>query len=121
MPGAEAEALPGGDPGLDRVGLGARELARRDRGLDLVLERALEGVLEGGRRDAEAAGGVVDDRLALVGAAKACEAATAAPAPATAASATAPAIDDSAAGLHRGCSLRTSGTLSLQQPRLRDG
>ena len=65
---AETETLACGDLGLDRVGLGARQLAGGDRGLDLILERALEGVLERARRDAEASGGVVDHGLALVGA-----------------------------------------------------
>src|SRR6478672_1793767 len=66
---AEAEAereVAGVDAGLQRIALLLRQLARRDRGVDLLLHGVLQRVRERARADAQLLRRVVDDGLARV-------------------------------------------------------
>src|SRR5581483_1975377 len=62
---AHERRLPCVDPGLERVTLLLGEPARRDGGIDLVVERMLECCGQRARRDMQLASCIVDDRLAL--------------------------------------------------------
>ena len=69
VPAADAEAderhLAGGDPRLQLVALGLRDLPGRDGSVDPVRERLLQRRVELGRVDPELLGRVRDDGVAL--------------------------------------------------------
>ena len=63
---AEQRHVAGFDPLLELGALGVREAARRNCGVDAVLERLLQGGAERARLDAELLGRVLQDRLVFL-------------------------------------------------------